>query len=327
MSGGFVKLYGSILRSSVWLESKETRLVWVTMLAMADSDGVVEASVGGLAHAARVERDECEAALQVLLSPDPDDRSGVADGRRIEAVRGGWRLINHRAYRELRSPGAERVAKHRATKALQCNDVTADPEAEAEAEQNTSLRSCADPSAMPPETDLGPAPPITPAESDDDAPPWLRGSDPAASEPPIPAPGSEPPGASDDVPRKRARAKAAKHGSVEAERVLARLNEIRSAWVAGSNLRNAAEVEGRLRDGYTVDDLLLVLEHKGRRAAMGPGPDRDYFDTISPFRRSNFDGNLSRAQNDAAEPSGRPERGMTPEQARAEAEQRWGQRR
>jgi hypothetical protein len=176
-------------------------------------------------------------------------------------------------------------------------------------------------------TDLGPAPPVTPAESDDDAPPWLWGTEPAPSAAPDPEPGSEPPAASDDVPRKRARAKAAKHGSVEAERVIARLNEIRSAWVAGSNLRNAAEVEGRLRDGYTIDDLLLVLEHKGRRAAMGPGPDRDYFDTISPFRRSNFDGNLSRAQNDAAEPSGRPERGMTPEQARAEAEQRWGQRR
>ena len=38
----FVKLHGSILDSSVWGESKATRLVWITMLAMADGEGTVD---------------------------------------------------------------------------------------------------------------------------------------------------------------------------------------------------------------------------------------------------------------------------------------------
>lgn len=125
--GGYAKIYESILDSSVWSESATTRLVWITMLAMADQDGHVEASVGGLARRANVSRDECEAALAVLSSPDPDDKSGVDDGRRIRKVERGWTITNHRQYREMRTrkqiEGAQRVRKHRA-KGVTCNDVT-----------------------------------------------------------------------------------------------------------------------------------------------------------------------------------------------------------
>ena len=96
---GFVKLYGSILDSSVWREPNHVRLVWITMLAMADEDGIVHASVGGLAHRAVVSREEAENALERLLAPDPDDRSGEHEGRRIEALQGAWRILNHHRYR------------------------------------------------------------------------------------------------------------------------------------------------------------------------------------------------------------------------------------
>jgi hypothetical protein len=113
---GFVKLHGTILDSSVWQESAPTRLVWITMLAMANGDGVVEASIGGLAHRARVTREECEAAIQCFLGPDPDSRDRTT-GERIEEVPGGWLILNHRNYRELRTREQEltaaRVARHR----------------------------------------------------------------------------------------------------------------------------------------------------------------------------------------------------------------------
>jgi hypothetical protein len=113
----FVKLYGSILYSTVWLEPLPTKVVWITMLALADADGVVGASVPGLAKIAGVSREECEAAIATLSAPEPDSRTKDDDGRRIQVVEGGWRIVNHRKYRDLRSETqvrtAERVRRHR----------------------------------------------------------------------------------------------------------------------------------------------------------------------------------------------------------------------
>lgn len=119
MPAGFAKIFSSILDSSIWEQNSDTRIVWITMLAIADKDGRVEASVGGLARRACVPRETCEAALKVLMGPDLDSRDGTT-GERIERVRGGWHIINHSYYRQLRTPGqvatAERVAKHRERK-------------------------------------------------------------------------------------------------------------------------------------------------------------------------------------------------------------------
>jgi hypothetical protein len=103
-TGYFVKLYGSILDSTIWLESLPTKVVWISMLAMADVDGFVAASVPGLAKRAGVTRPECEAALKILAGPDPDSKTPDHDGRRVEKVTGGWEILNHRMYRELRTP-------------------------------------------------------------------------------------------------------------------------------------------------------------------------------------------------------------------------------
>lgn len=111
----FVKLYASILDSSVWLEDHATVRVWISMLAMADADGLVEASVGGLAARARVTRDECELALQKFQNPDPDSKSHQHEGRRVQRVDRGWMVLNHRAYRDLRT--ADQVAAAERTRA------------------------------------------------------------------------------------------------------------------------------------------------------------------------------------------------------------------
>lgn len=110
VSDNFVKIYANMLESSIWLESKDTRLLWITMLAMADSNGIVRASVGGLAHRARVSREECEEGLRILSAPDPDSRSAEHEGRRIGRIDGGWLILNHKKYRDLRTESQLKAA-------------------------------------------------------------------------------------------------------------------------------------------------------------------------------------------------------------------------
>lgn len=105
---GYTKLSSSILASTIWRESNETRLVWITMLALADADGVVEASVPGLSDLARVPLPACEEALRALQAPDPYSRTVAHDGRRIEPVDGGWLLLNYQRFREVADKDARR---------------------------------------------------------------------------------------------------------------------------------------------------------------------------------------------------------------------------
>jgi hypothetical protein len=101
--GDFNLLWSSIVRSSIWVtSSKETRLVWITILALKDRDGIVRSSLIGLADAAKVTKQECIDSLEELMSPDPDDTSGVEDGRRLRKIDGGWQVVNNERYRTAR---------------------------------------------------------------------------------------------------------------------------------------------------------------------------------------------------------------------------------
>jgi hypothetical protein len=83
-------------------------LVWITMLSMADQLGRIHAAIPGLAHRARVSLKATEEALELFLQPDPYSRSKDHDGRRIEVIDGGWRLLNYGTYRELRDEEARK---------------------------------------------------------------------------------------------------------------------------------------------------------------------------------------------------------------------------
>lgn len=99
----FTKLHESLVHSTIWREPNHIRVVWVTMMAIADKHGEIQASVPGLADLARVSIQECEEALSCFMSPDPYSRSKDFDGRRIEEIEGGWALLNHPKYRMLAS--------------------------------------------------------------------------------------------------------------------------------------------------------------------------------------------------------------------------------
>lgn len=136
----FVKIYGTILDSSIWGEPAPTVKVWITMLAMADMNGFVEASMGGLCRRSAVTPDECIEAVRVLEAPDPDSKNPDHEGRRIERVERGWVILNHKLYRDMRTDaqiaGAERVRRHRERNAepLHVTDVTAEAEVDVDTE-------------------------------------------------------------------------------------------------------------------------------------------------------------------------------------------------
>lgn len=113
MSMTFTKLFSSITESTIWVEDHQTRIVWITMLAMADAHGRVWGSIPGLANRARVTVDECEAALEKFKAPDRYSRTADNEGRRIECMDGGWRLLNHAKYRAIRDEEAIKESKRK----------------------------------------------------------------------------------------------------------------------------------------------------------------------------------------------------------------------
>lgn len=96
----YVKLYQRLLDSSVWRLSSDIRIVWITILALKDQDGCVHGGEGWLADRARVDDEVCRKALKIFLAPDKRSRTVTNDGRKIEAIEGGWRVLNHWLYRD-----------------------------------------------------------------------------------------------------------------------------------------------------------------------------------------------------------------------------------
>lgn len=115
----YTKLFNSIVTSTIWTEDDKTRIVWITMLALADQNGEVHASIPGLARLAGVPVESVDVAIEKFLGPDPYSRTPDYDGRRISPIDGGWELLNHAKYRRMASladqkeNNAKRQKRHR----------------------------------------------------------------------------------------------------------------------------------------------------------------------------------------------------------------------
>ena len=136
---GYTKLHHSIATSTIMGESPVVFKVFVLMLSLAGIDGVIEASVPGLARLANQTVEEVEAALEKLSSPDKYSRTPDNEGRRIEKVDGGWRLLNFAKYKYMLSEEDRkerdriRQQRHRNFQASQASGVT---------ERDTSVTEC-----------------------------------------------------------------------------------------------------------------------------------------------------------------------------------------
>jgi hypothetical protein len=145
----FTKLFASITESTIWLEDNETRIVWITMLAMANKNGYVFASEPGLANRARVPLEATIKALEKFMAPDKYSRSPEHEGRRIEKVDGGWRLLNYQKHRAIRDEEERREYQREWVKRKRSVDKNVDKcrqsrprstQAEAEAEADAERK-------------------------------------------------------------------------------------------------------------------------------------------------------------------------------------------
>ena len=111
----FVKLYASILQSSIWLEPSDTFRTWIMFLALSDLDGHVAGSTRTLAVTAGmngVSEESFHASLRALMSPDEGSSDG-GDGVRIRKCPppdGGYEIVNYKRYFERRSAAQKRKA-------------------------------------------------------------------------------------------------------------------------------------------------------------------------------------------------------------------------
>jgi 5-methylcytosine-specific restriction endonuclease McrA len=88
------------LNYDIWLEPATTRLVWITMMALADGQGSVDCSVKALASIARVPLENCLEAIDTLSKDF------------IEPREWGWDIVDRHLYRPLRSSGGHRYRRN-----------------------------------------------------------------------------------------------------------------------------------------------------------------------------------------------------------------------
>jgi hypothetical protein len=110
----YCKLYQRILQSSVWKLPPEIRIVWITILALKDSEGCVYGTKEWLADQALVSDEWCAKALKIFKAPDKRSRTPDNEGRKIEDIKGGWRVLNHWMYRDGLEIQREKWARQKA---------------------------------------------------------------------------------------------------------------------------------------------------------------------------------------------------------------------
>ena len=126
----YTKLFSHIITSSIWDEDDQTRILWITLLALSDKYGEVMASVPGLANVSRLPIESVKRGIGKLSSPDEHSRTPDEEGRRIVKIDGGWEIINYELHRrmasldERREKSAERMRRYRKRRKEEGSPVT-----------------------------------------------------------------------------------------------------------------------------------------------------------------------------------------------------------
>src|SRR5258708_2579143 len=117
------------------------------MLAIANKNGYVFGSAPALANRARAAVEAIRSALVKFQQPDPDSRTKDFEGRRIEEVDGGWRLITYQKHRAIRDEEERKEymknlmrAKRSVSNVSHSKPPLAQAEAEAEAEAEAVIQ-------------------------------------------------------------------------------------------------------------------------------------------------------------------------------------------
>ena len=111
----YVPIFQKLLFSSIWEEPPHVRVLWIGMILLAGRGSVVKANSYNLSRLVNLPVDQVEDGLRVLTSPDRIRPDQPHEGRRLEVVPGGWRVINADVYQDLmaRQNAAFRKRKER----------------------------------------------------------------------------------------------------------------------------------------------------------------------------------------------------------------------
>ncbi len=120
----FVKLDCGIIHSSLWAEDSDTKICWITLLLLADATGFVRAAASAIAREAGIPAEVARRALDLFQGPDDESRTPDNQGKRVEKVDGGYRVLNYEKYRERDYTNAERQKRWRKSQKSNVTGVT-----------------------------------------------------------------------------------------------------------------------------------------------------------------------------------------------------------
>jgi hypothetical protein len=113
----YFPVFKSVVDSTLWSCRGDTIKVFFTLCGKADPEGFVSATADGIRRAADLPLADVEEHLRILSGPDlgskDRERDPTKDGRRIEKVTGGWRVLNLEYYRELSRQESRRASKRK----------------------------------------------------------------------------------------------------------------------------------------------------------------------------------------------------------------------
>lgn len=125
--GGFVKLDCGITDSSLWFEPPATRVVFITLLTKCDPSGFARCVRQAWERDSNVGHDDFERAVNCLESPDSNSRDSSNEGRRIQKIEGGWKVLNYQKWRQFlysESYEAQKKRRQRAAHVPICPDMS-----------------------------------------------------------------------------------------------------------------------------------------------------------------------------------------------------------
>jgi hypothetical protein len=116
---GWFKVSRRITGSSLWAEHSDVLKVWLYLLEQAQAGtslkpGTVIISRPILASHCMLSLERLDFAIERLASPDPESRTLRKEGRRIEVLPNGFRLVNHGEYHDVVADEARSKARSHA---------------------------------------------------------------------------------------------------------------------------------------------------------------------------------------------------------------------
>lgn len=100
----FIKAHCELVSSSVWEGPYHQRIAWTALMVTCKTDGISPVTEASLYRVANITKEEAEDSIRAFTSPDTKSRTPDNEGRRIERVSGGFKILNYFKYRDIRTP-------------------------------------------------------------------------------------------------------------------------------------------------------------------------------------------------------------------------------